>query len=87
MNCLQLLLVLLLISTTTALYPDVRKTRRRGGSIKTILRLLNSEKRDRSTGCPVKCPKHTECCSGITCTYLTPGGEYYCITSGGGGGE
>nr|ALM87492.1 Conotoxin [Conus betulinus] len=87
MNCLQPLLVLLLISAITALYQDGRETPRRGRNIRTMSNLLNIPKRQCPSGCPVKCPDRNECCSGITCTYTTPGGDYYCIGCGGGGGE
>nr|DAZ86930.1 TPA_inf: conotoxin precursor Cver01 [Conus judaeus] len=82
MNCLQLLLVLLLISTIAALYQDGRATQRRAMS-----NLLNIQTRQCPTGCPVRCPDGNECCEGVVCTYNEPGGDLFCIGCGGGGGE
>nr|UMA83285.1 conotoxin precursor Cver01 [Conus judaeus]UMA83927.1 conotoxin precursor Cver01 [Conus judaeus]DAZ86931.1 TPA_inf: conotoxin precursor Cver01 [Conus judaeus] len=85
MNCLQPLLVLLLISTITALYQDDRATPRGDG----MSNLLNILKRQCDYGCPTECSggNSSECCSGITCSWNPTLEKYFCVGCGGGGGE
>nr|P0DQZ1.1 RecName: Full=Conotoxin QcMNCL-XIII0.1; Flags: Precursor [Conus quercinus] len=87
MNCLQLLLVLLLISTIAALHGDGRVPQRRGRNIRTMSNLLNFQTRDCPSSCPAVCPNQNECCDGDVCNYSNTLNKYFCIGCGSGGGE
>nr|UMA82624.1 conotoxin precursor Cver01 [Conus ebraeus] len=87
MNCLQPLLVLLLISTITALYQDGRATQRGRKTIGTMSNLLNIQTGECSPDCVPHCPNRNECCDGDVCTYSNSLEEWFCIGCGSGGGE